>query len=497
MLVEAVNRNQDIAADLCIIGAGAAGITLARELSALPLTIAVLESGGLDSDDRTADLSRGETSGVPYDVGTTRLRYFGGTTNHWGGQCRPLDEIDFEPRTWVPGSGWPFPRSELEPYYARAQAIIRLGPKEYDLPFWQEQYESIKPLTNDERLSTAVFQVNPLRFGPEYFEEIAALENVIVYLHANAIEVVLGGGDDWASHVRVATLAGQEFAVSARAFVLASGGIENARLMLASNGQHRNGLGNDADVVGRYFLEHAILPHAATLILPESMDGAWFFDGATPRAENGPGPSTVFGAITHPDSVVAVEHLLGFSATLLPERDDADEPPNRLLAAGDVESLIGDQLPPGRHRRYRVLVQAEQVPDPDHRVTLTDEVDALGVPRVHLHWDLTDTARRSIRRGLQLVALRLGPGGSRMWIAEDVGSADNPVVGGSHHMGTTRMHPDPAYGVVDSQCRVHGIANLYVAGSSVFPTGGYANPTLTIVALTLRLADELARTLLP
>ena len=168
MLVDArtVPANKVIETDVCIVGAGAAGITLAREFIGKPFRVCLLESGGFDFEESTQDLYRGNNAGFHVPLSVARLRYFGGSTNHWGSYCRPLDEIDFETRDWVPHSGWPFKKSELDPYYDRAQSICQLGPYRYDPQFWQTQAGAPLPLAGD-RVVTSIFQMRDpaVRFG--------------------------------------------------------------------------------------------------------------------------------------------------------------------------------------------------------------------------------------------------------------------------------------------------------------------------------------------
>src|SRR5262245_11063322 len=182
-----IPNDETLETDICIIGAGAAGITLAREFTGQPFRVALLESGGLDADADTAMLTSGETVGVPYyPLQSTRLRFFGGTTNHWGGTCRPFDETDFEPRDWIPNSGWPIRKSDLQPYYERAAEICHVGaPGEWGLDLWQKQAKyPTWPLTDD-RLVSRVAQIVPVdqrSFGRHYRKDVEQAQNITTYL---------------------------------------------------------------------------------------------------------------------------------------------------------------------------------------------------------------------------------------------------------------------------------------------------------------------------
>src|SRR3989442_12313117 len=234
----------ELGCDLCIVGAGAAGITIARELADSKLSVLLLESGGLQLDSHTQDLYSGENSGRPYPIRDSRLRYFGGATNHWWGWCRPLDQIDFEEREGLRHSGWPLSRAELDPYYARAQRICQLGPFRYDTAFWAETI-GIKPFSLGGRVDSAILQFSPpTRFGEVYRNDLRRSTNVRVLLNANLVGLELAPGSAVVRRARVATLAGKRFAIRVRQLVLAAGAIENARLLLASNDVQRAGIGN-------------------------------------------------------------------------------------------------------------------------------------------------------------------------------------------------------------------------------------------------------------
>ncbi len=307
--------------------------------------------------------------------------------------------------------------------------------------------------------------------------------------------------------VRVACLTGNRYRVRARRFVLATGGIENARLLLASNAVAASGLGNEHDLVGRYFMDH-----------PSFDAGTITFDGssAIALAPLGSGVDAGFGL---PRAVQEQEKLLNFNCHVRPASRDAFDPPGyaalRTLGRGlsrwrlpaDWQGLVGDVaadlggaaggLWQRLFREPGVLVAhvyPEVAPQRDSRVLLSTERDALGVPRADLDWRIGDIDRRTIVRGLERIGAgfaRAGLGRLRIdeWLLEPGFALPE---GSFHHIGTTRMAEDRRQGVVDPDCRVHGMRNLFVAGSSVFPTCGFAPPTMTIVGLTLRLADHLA-----
>lgn len=490
----------EVDCDVCVVGAGAAGITLAREFSGGGARVCLLESGGFEPEKATQELYRGTTDGTIlepeslYLVGG-RLRYFGGTTNHWSGWCRPFEPIDFTARPWVPGSGWPFDRAHLDPWYRRALEVIGLAP--FDDAALVASSGRPPLLADGARVSTRFFYLQPTRFGAVHRARLAAAPNVRVLLHANALGIRLGGGETLVRQLEAATLGGSRFTVSARWFVLATGGIENARLLLLSGDAPERSLGNDHDLVGRYFSDH---PHleAGTALLFRSESSLTLYDLEwDPRFGH-----TRLGVLGLAEEVQREHELLNCSFELLPAGPTAQ--PVLSAQLGAVASLLDHPTagPPGAPARepadwslMTLLVRAGQTPNPDSRVTLGEERDALGQRRVKLDWRLLPGDRRRIRRAVKVLGLELGRQGvGRVHLAGTRGTGRpswRGAYGGNHHIGTTRMHSDPRQGVVDVDCRVHGTDNLFVAGSSVFPTSGFANPTLTLVALAIRLADHL------
>lgn len=492
MLIDArsIDDGAEVESDVCVVGAGAAGITIARELDRGGLRVCVLESGGLKREEATQKLYEGESVGGRYRVGGldpsraldfTRLRWFGGTTNHWGGWCRPLDAIDFEQRPGVPDSGWPITRAELEPHYVRAHDVCRLGPPEYNAAVWARRARR-KPFPVGGPIANEVYQVSAQpRFAEAYGDDLRRSRGVRVVLHANAVGLAAARDASRIERVRVATLSGRRFDVRARSVVLAAGGVENARLMLVSNDVRPRGIGNDRDLVGRYFSDH---PHGVVALIayPERLDLGFF----NYRRIRGTG---LLGALATTEEFARAEGLLRFSATFQAREGRSELEPGvlellRLTGRGDPRGSFG-----------AVYSRSEMAPNRDNRVTLADTKDALGLPRIRVAWRVGELERRSIIASSEALGAVLGRAGARLFSfpGRDESAWEQELRGGSHHVGTTRMHDDPRRGVVDADCRVHGVQNLFVAGSSVFPTTGWSNPTLTIVALALRLAPTVVK----
>lgn len=481
-----VADGSELDCDVCIVGAGAAGITIARELAASSASVILLESGGFRGDEQTQLLYDGDVVGHSYaPLAQTRIRAFGGSTGHWEGWCRPLDAADLAERSWVPWSGWPLNRRELDPYYARAHTLCQLGPYDYRPEFWARTTGE-RLLALDRSVDHVVYQFSPpTRFGVAYRDDIRDARNVRALLYANAVQVRRRPESRLVDRVDVATLSGRRFSVKPKRVVLATGGIENARLLLAWD------LGNDRGLVGRFFAEH-IHASAALVTLPRRLGGGSEYVLRRTRL------GQVRNGLATSQAVEEERKILRLAATLdrlvddpfVPRGDEED----RAIRFGDSVADVARATDGGEeHELFALFVRAEQAPNPASRVVLGDEVDALGIPKARLDWKLGELDHRSIRQTLEVFAEAFGRARLGRLYSRPAAEREfwQNVFGGSHHIGTTRMHRSPRFGVVDANSRVHGVANLYVAGSSVFPTAGYANPTLTIVALSLRLADHL------
>jgi choline dehydrogenase-like flavoprotein len=493
-----------IEGDLCIVGAGAAGISLAREWIGKGQRVVLLEGGGFDYDPRMQELYRGESVGLPYfPLQAARLHYFGGTTGHWAGFCSTLDPLDFEVREWVPHSGWPITRAELVPYYARAAAIVQIGPNEWAAADWTRRDSTLVPFALDPRVAwTKIWQFSPpARFGMLYRDAIVGAPNVQLYTHANVVEIEANEGASAVTGVRARTPEGKEHHIRAARYVLACSTIQNARLLLASNRQATAGLGNGNDLVGRFFMEHLEMPSGNLVTLGRTPPATHMYDFVFGRTKTR-------GEIALSPEVQREQRILNATVSLEPAPLGQAGQSTFQWATPDVvehmrtERVVPDAAgppTPGVPRTFHLLTRQEQAPNPASRVTLSTERVAVGMPRARLDWRLTPLDRRSFRGFYEALGRELGRAGiGRLqmndWVMQ---GADAPwpksLGGGWHHMGTTRMHPDPRQGVVDVNCRVHGIANLYIAGAAVYPTAGCANPTLTLIALTLRLSDHLAQ----
>ena len=501
--------------EICIVGAGAAGIALAREFIGSPFRVILLESGGMDYELETQNLYEGQSVGRTFeDLTVCRLRYFGGTTNHWGGWCVPYDAIDFEPRDDMPYHGWPFAKSHLDPWYRRAQEVCQLGPYDYRPSSWGITPNKVPPPFSGPDFECRILQENWLRFGPVYAPELRRAPRVTVYLHANAFNFDAGENDAEVRELSVKTLAGNHFAVRARIYVVATGGVENARLLLASGKEGGNGLGNAHDLVGRFLMVHLVYPGGVITPAHPRMSfdfqthGEYRIAGGKHRFWSFIGLSAASMRQRHLPNIMI---MWGYrfspvvqAVNALKRVFEGEGPGGSRLA--DLSKVIGNLEGVTEYAVRKLLFDegipiealdvhcaSEQQPNPQSRVSLGAKRDRLGMREVVVDWQLVPDDKTKAAETLRLFGAEIGRAGFGRLRSSLVDDGDWPsgFYGNEHQMGTTRMHHDPTLGVVDKNCRVHTVANLYVAGSSVFPAGGAHNPTLTIIALALRLADHI------
>lgn len=516
MFLDAYDLPDDnrILRDVCIVGGGPAGLTIAHELARAAVRVVVVEAGDVLMRRAAQRLYEGPVAGEPYyPLDACRFRMLGGSTGYWGGWCRPLDAIDFEAVEGVTGSGWPFGRNELDPFYNRAQAICGLGPFDYDPARWTARTGTSLLRGGAGRFQDAVFQIRPMRFGSVYGTVARRSRHLDVLVNATAVNLVTESCGRHVIAVRAATRRRRSIVVQAGAFVLAAGGIENARILLVARRSGR--LPDAGDAVGRYFSDHLHVPLGVVRPRGEAVAfyrsqrcrgvtvrGAMSLTDAARRADGAPGIGVTLHSVDDPHDVLSIgQTSRGYSALrelIQPLRrgclpDSAlVHAATALRAAPEVCRLLYRRFIKRTDRAFVIGCRAEQSPIPESRVTLDAEHDSLGLPKARLEWRLSDADISNVARVQADLADALCEHDVEMFPTHGVGGWRRAIEGGAHHIGTTRMHRDPSRGVVDDHCRVHATTNLYVAGSSVFPTGGWAPPTLTVIALALRLADTVA-----
>ena len=486
--------------DICIIGAGPAGITLARRLARSGWNVALMEGGDVDFTDESQDLYIGEITGIPYtDLDAARLRYLGGTSNHWGGACRELDAYDFTPWPHIALSGWPISKSDLDPYQPEVNDILDLKP-----PAGFPDH----PIDHDEHLFRKIDyrQSGPTRFGRKYKDELVASVKIQLVLNANLVDLRL---DSELQTVTEAVFRGYGtddpgFTVQARIYCLCCGGMENPRILLNARSQALKGIGNNYDLVGRYFCEHPFITAGEIL----------FEEPFYVREEFAPTPAVIgetrilnynmhvapwsYGS---PLSLPKEVARSAACATPFLDRLVTEVLGKSLKCDNDAYGITGYRAKREEAFRGRLDLQMEQSLLPGNRIMLIEDTDRFGLNKIAMDWNLGALDHRTIRAavmgiGTHLAAHGIGRVKVPDWLLDDNWDAmvsSGSIRGSMHHMCTTRMSDNAREGVVDADCRIHGMTNLYVGGSSVFATAGHATPTYTICQLALRLGDHLTQ----
>ena len=538
---DAVAQDAVLTPALCVVGGGAAGVALALQFVDAGLDVLLLEGGGLSADPANQALYEGEVADPALHSPTDQYRHreLGGSTATWGGRCVPFDPIDFEPRPWIAPAGWPIGFAEVARRYPDALRLLEAGDATFDAhdalegatPAMIEGFAPRQFTTERiERFSC------PTNVGRRYARQLADAPNLRVLTGANCTEIVTSADGARAERLLVRTLAGRAFAVAPRYCVIATGGLEAARLLLASRRRDPRGIGNAHDLVGRHYMCHiAGVTGQVRLRAPAHHGYARAWDGVycrrrlalTADAQRALKIGNVVTRLHHPrlhdpahgrgllsaiylakplvsyeyakrlhgggrlTPALALRHLWNVAREpFAVARFLADWTWRRTLAARKLPSLVVEPRAP----LYSLDVHAEQAPNPDSRVTLGSTLDPFGMPRLRVDWRASPIDFETVRAALSALDadLRASGVGSLDFDADAI-EADMLRDGayGGHHIGTARMGASPQEGVVDADCRVFGLDNLFIAGSAVFPTSSQANPTLTIVALSLRLADHL------
>jgi choline dehydrogenase-like flavoprotein len=536
--------------DFCIVGGGPAGIAIGNELAGSSKKVFLLESGGWRENGESRDLLRGYV----WPVGSheppeeSRRRQFGGASVAWGGRCVRLDPIDFERRPWVPYSGWPIAEKDLSMYLARANELCEAGRPIYDAAqaFPDRQYEMIANFDDADVVSSALERWGPpTNFAKRYGPLLNNAANVVVLLHATVVHLQLDQASRKVSMVNVAVNDSHRFSIRTKHIVLACGGLENARLLLASNDVVLSGIGNESDKVGRFYMSHLTgINSWATLCDPTQgfvydleRDGDvyvrrrfWITEQAQRREGIGNAIayfSSPYSSLSMYDNALSsVLYLAKFARSLkrIPAFNRIDHiHQNRSallthlkIVSSKVRSLAPQIIQVVKQRyfvkrrlpillprkedlnnRFELYYQTEHAPNPESRVVLHSDRDSLGMPRLEVRISFTDLDVKTVLQLHRLIKerLRQSATGELLYkedaLEEAVRCHLRSFHSAAHHIGTTRMSSDPIDGVVDKNCRVHGTENVFIAGCSVFPTSGHANPTLPLIALAFRLADHL------
>jgi choline dehydrogenase-like flavoprotein len=539
--------NSHIDCDVVIVGAGAGGIPLACEFLDAGWDVILLESGGMRTDRQTQDLYKGEVLDPAHHgpLEHYRSRCFGGTSTVWGGRCAPFDEIDFERRDFVADSGWPITKRDLDPYYLRAHAYCHTGEYAYDVPtaLPGAQREMIPGLKSSDVSQEHIWRFSlPTDMGRSFGDDLKRSPHIRVLFHANCVRILTNEAGRSVTALSVVSSRRNEIRVRARLYVLAAGGLEVTRLLLASNDVRPRGIGNDHDLLGRYYASHIAGELGVVAFAPRGGPLIWDYekthDGVYCRRNLSICPETQrreqlmnFRCIlapppiadpTHRNAILSSVYLIkrflihrippeyskDLASPMTPYERVLEHVRNVVFGAPQLaafsygwlnDRILSERKLPSvmlenRANIYNLHFDAEQSPNRESRVLLSEEKDALGVNRLRVDWRFREEDVRNVVRCFEIVRRDLqqsGVGIARASCEGLMATIGTNVGVGSHHYGTTRMSVDPKHGVVDENCCVHGTDNLLIASSSVCPTTSFANPTLTVVALSLRVADRL------
>jgi len=529
MLIDATDLEdgQEVTADICIVGGGLAGLGLASAFLGSEVRVAVLESGYLGPSAEADRLSEGEITAHPYfPLSEAAPRRLGGAAEVWGGWCRPFEAVDFE-ASYNGWTGWPIRAADLEPYYRLSVDFLEMSDRGFTGRDWADGLPALyRHIQDESSLRIGVWQESPLApLSKSWAGRLRESHNLTTYLGATALHLEMGSGEAVAG-ISAAAADGKRFTVRARHFVLAGGALGTVRLMLASDSRSEEGIGNRHGMVGRFFAEHPHVVAGRIALSSEAKRRRPRFPaidsglgGLRARIEMERPRAGIRAGIHLDEDVRRREGLLNVIAHLRPP---SVEPPQCALEffrevrhrnIGKALRLVPElvrNLPAvlgvvyrrllKRPRQLELYVQVETSPNPDSRIVLSDEKDEFGMPRADLQWRIDPADKENLQRTLQrmgdqLSALGLGSLELEPWVTAPGDVWSDEAFGGLHMMGATRMSVDPEDGVVDSDGRVHGVDNLWIAGSSVFPTYGAANPGMTIVATALRTAERIGQKL--
>jgi choline dehydrogenase-like flavoprotein len=500
-----MGKDNSLEADVCIVGAGVAGSVLAAELVKSNQKIILLESGGATANPDTQSLYDLEFTRLPFRKNfVSRVREYGGSCNTWTGRAMQFQAIDFTGQKNIPLHKWPITLADIKPFYAKAGTYLNLPDQQkFNLLFWSDKLSTDeKGFWNETNLAPTIslWSKQNTRFGFESKTQsrIKAAEKITTVVWANLTNLSLHKDLKTVATITANSINGNSLTLKAKRFVLACGGIENASILLNSNKQLPNGLGNQCDNVGRYFMDHPKFDQGIIKLLKpmtlNHMIGRPMLDGKVrlglaldpviQQKENLLNPHlTISPVFLNQDSK---------TSTILEEVSD-DQSTEKINSSAKkiARYYLKNALRPSKVVNFKITNYLEQAPIAESRVYLSNQKNQLGQRKSVLNWQVDDRAFRSIERLHHYLKKYLT--NHQIGVLEAPFDILNPpsLSDASHHMGTTRMSSQPADGVVDAACKVHGLTNLYIAGSSVFPTSGNANPTFTIIALAIRLAKHL------
>jgi len=538
------SERSELEADIVIVGSGAAGITLAMEFINSPFKVLLLEAGSKNFDAAAQDTYKGEVLSPSHhgSLESYRRKVVGGTTTVWGGRCSPLTEIDFKKRDHIKNSGWPITNKELNPFYKRAHDYCDIG--EFDYSVKNSLYKNPKIVPDLESTVLAQDEIwrfsLPTNFGEKYISALASATNLELLIGATCQRIDIDPESRKVDGLTILSAGSKECKVIAKIYILAAGGLETTRLLLASNNILPEGIGNSSGLVGSYYASHITGNYGSVKLTDKKCPVSWNYKKTI--------DGTYFKQNLRVVDIIQESKKLLNTRVILSHLDFGDPRHGSGILSGAylVKRFLKGQIPPeyskdlanqeykniGKHIRnilfdsprtiaftyswitkrilrkrklpsialrsrkniYTLHYDSEQTHIKESKITLSDKKDANGLPRLKVDWRYDENDIDKIFKTYKTIITEIekSNAGVALNTEEEVRTAIRNQIGvGSHHIGSTRMNIDPNKGVVDENCKVHDSPNLYLASPSVFCTGGFANPLLTIVALSIRIADEI------
>ena len=452
--------------DFLIIGAGVAGTVLAKSLASAGKKVALIEGGGSEYTESSQNFYKGKITGDPYfDLDITRLRFFGGSSNHWTGMCRSFEKIDFE-RTYLGNIyKWPIKFSDIDKYKKLACDILGITSE------FNEEME------NNSYIKSIGFNMSEVNFKEKYFNEFILNKNIYLFLNANLTK--FNGKNRKIKSVNIRSLNNNQLELTANKIIIATGGIENCRILLWMDKFYPDIFFEKNLPIGKYWMEHPHFTLGKAIIDKKRVSKTYY--SLTADIQKKLGILNCGFRISHLDEINTTE-LIRDLICIAPR------------LGNKLAKLAGKNLVCGAIFR----AAWEQSPSINSMISLSKDLDSFGMPRVNLHWEKNKLDRDTIKKSIAtfndwILNNDIGRLNLFDWVSKDLSYPIDDELGGHHHMGGTRMHESKNYGVVNSNCKVYGSDNLYIAGSSLFTTGGHNNPTLPIVQLALRLSEHLSK----
>ncbi|MDB3897597.1 GMC oxidoreductase [Candidatus Pelagibacter sp.] len=472
--------------DICIVGTGPAGLSVAKQLLGTDLKIVILESGGLEPEPEYQELNEGINSGPSYlSLDGSRLRCFGGAGKVWAGHCGPFKSDEFDKKSYVPLSGWPISYDDLKIYYKQAAEMLGISYEKFynkDLlgnTFREKSFNEFK--RDNSFLAHEVYQFSNSKnrdFAEKYKTEFETSKNTDIIFHSTATELNLANNSVEVDSVSISDLSGISALVKAKIFVLACGALENPRILLASNKYYKKGIGNNTGFVGSCFMGHPGIENVAEVYKTDNKS-------CIDKNFTDKNYKVIFTTSSNKRSESKIlRHNLSLTAN--------NNFFNRKFSFFNLKCGINKKKIP---QSWNLAVALEQPPRMTNNLKLHDTKDALGMPKIDIFWDsMSKIEKDTVLESVKIMARELGILGTgkikfkKEFLNGKSHIFDDPI---THHIGTTRMSDNPQTGVVDKNCKVFGLSNLYISSSSVFTTSSIAHPTYTIIALSLRLGKYL------